>query len=122
MMETPKKRTSLRDSRAPGSRGFHSLLVPIDLTPSADRVLGRLALLPLAGDAQVTLLHIVPGGLPPDEQRRAERDARKALVEEARHLRQQVSREVRIESWVKVGAAAKEIAASATEEIGRAHV
>lgn len=65
---------------------FHSLLVPLDLTAISDRVLGRVALLPLADGARVTLLHVVPKNLPVRAQERAERDARKSLVNEARHL------------------------------------
>jgi nucleotide-binding universal stress UspA family protein len=98
-----------------GGRGaperFRSLLVAVDLTPSSDRVVGRVALLPLAEDARVTLLHVVPRGLPPRDQRRLERDAKRALAYEARHLRESVS--VGIEPVVKVGAAAEQIAAHA---------
>lgn len=43
---------------------FHSLLVPVDLTAISDRVLGRVALLPLADGARVTLLHVVPEEFP----------------------------------------------------------
>lgn len=42
---------------------FRSLLVPIDLTPASDRVIGRLARLPLAESGLVTLVHVVPGSL-----------------------------------------------------------
>ena len=59
------------------------------------------------------LLHVVPGSLTPREQRSAKRDAEKALLEEVRHLRKQIHGKVRIEPLVKVGAAAKEIAACA---------
>ncbi len=92
---------------------LHSVLVPIDLTPGADRVLGRVALLPLADHARVTLLHVIPDGLPVSEQRKASRDADKVLLGHARHLRKQIRGSVSIASSVKVGAAAKEIAASA---------
>lgn len=110
------KRKSTSDARGRALEGFHSLVVPIDLTPSSDRVLGRLPLLPLASDARVTLLHIVPGSLQVSEQRNAERDARKALAEEAVHLHKQLQRRTRIETFVKVGAAAKEIAAFARRQ------
>jgi nucleotide-binding universal stress UspA family protein len=90
------------------------LLVPVDLTPSSDRALGRLSLLPLADDARVTLLHVVPGSLSPSEKRHAERDAQKALADEVRHLRKQIHKKIHIEPLVTVGAAAKEIAARAT--------
>lgn len=109
------KRTSSSKTGVSASGGFHSVLVPVDLTPSSDRALGRLSLLPLADDARMTLLHVVPGGLSPGERRRAERDASKALADEARHLRKQIHEKIRIEPLVRLGAAAKEIAACATE-------
>jgi nucleotide-binding universal stress UspA family protein len=90
---------------------FRSLLVPVDLSPSSDRVLARVALLPLADDAKVTLLHVVPEDIPWSDQQSAERDAKKALASEARHLAKSLSRAVNIESVVKAGAAATEIAA-----------
>ena len=105
-------------SMAPSLRGparFRSLLVPIDLTPSSDRVLGRLSLLPLTDDVRVTILHVVPGSLPLGELRNAERDAAKALVGEARHLRKSLPKHASIESLVKAGAAAKEIGACAIQ-------
>ncbi len=109
-----RKRTS-RARRASGSGALRSLLVPIDLTPSSDRVLGRLSLLPLADDARVTLLHVVPGSLPHRDQRHAERDARQALTVEARQLRETLPGNVQLETRVQVGAAAKGIGACATE-------
>jgi nucleotide-binding universal stress UspA family protein len=92
---------------------FRSLLVPIDLTPSSDRVLGRLPLLPLARDARVTILHVVPKGLPPALRRRALRDANKALAEEVRHVRRSLPRDVTIQSLTRVGIVPQEISACA---------
>jgi nucleotide-binding universal stress UspA family protein len=94
--------------------GLHSVLVPVDLTAGADRVLGRVSLLPLADHARVTLLHVIPESLPVSEQRKAARDADKALAGEAKHLRTQIRGSVTLASSVKVGAAAKEIARCAT--------
>lgn len=93
---------------------FHSLLVPLDLTAISDRVLGRVALLPLADGARVTLLHVVPKNLPVRAQERAERDARKTLGNEARHLAKALPKGIDVESVVKVGSAAAEIAECAT--------
>jgi nucleotide-binding universal stress UspA family protein len=104
-------------SRAPAflaPTGFRSLVVPIDFTPSSDRVLRRVSLLPRADDARVTLLHVVPGNLTAGEQRGAERDAGRALAEEQRHLRKSLTGNVRVETLVKVGGAANEIGACAT--------
>lgn len=114
MTEATTKRKARSDSGASAPGGFHSLLIPVDLTPGSDRVLGRVSLLPLADDARVTLLHVVPASLPLREQRRAERDASKALADEARHLRKQVHKKASVEPSVKVGTAAKEIAGCAT--------
>jgi len=113
MTEAFTKRKTPGGSGVPASRAFHSLLVPVDLTPSSDRVLGRLSLLPVADDGRVTLLHVVPASLAASEQRRAERDAHKALAVEVRHLRQQIHRKISIEPLVEIGAAAKQIAARA---------
>ncbi|WP_437567007.1 universal stress protein [Sorangium sp. So ce542] len=93
---------------------FHSLLVPVDLTAISDRVIGRVARLPLADGARVTLLHVVPGNLPVRAQDRAERDARKSLVNEARHLAKALPRGVHVEPVVKVGSSVAEIADCAT--------
>ncbi len=109
-----KKRSLSRDPSLREPARFRSLLVPIDLTPSSDRVLGRLSLLPLADDAQVTILHVVPGSLPPRERRNAQRDANKVLANEAQHVRSSLPKHVRIHRLVKVGSASKEIAAYAT--------
>jgi nucleotide-binding universal stress UspA family protein len=98
-----------------GPARFHSLLVPVDLTPSSDRVLGRLPLLPLADDARVTILHVVPGSLPLGQQRAAERDANRALAVEARHLRKSLPKSVSVQHLVKRGSALKEISACATK-------
>jgi len=104
-----------RRSVSSGSSGatgtlFRSLLVPIDLTPNSDRVLGRLARLPLAKDARVSLLHVVPDDFTLQEQRSATRDAHKALAEEVRQLRRQLPDSVHVDALVRVGGAATEIA------------
>lgn len=108
-------RDTTSDSGVSASARFHSLLVPVDLTPASDRVLGRVSWLPIAPDARVTLLHVVPESLTPVEQQQAERDAHKALVTEARHLQQRLPAKVTIAPLVKHGAAAAEIAACAAE-------
>lgn len=95
--------------------GFRALLVPIDLTPASDRVLARVALLPLAPKAQLTLLHVVPSGLPVWAQRRAKRDAKEALAEEALHLSSSLPRDVRVVPVVSVGTAASTIATRSDE-------
>jgi nucleotide-binding universal stress UspA family protein len=109
------RRSRASDAAVRASSELHSLLVPIDLTPSSDRVLGRLALLPLAADARVTLLHVVPASLPRGEQRRAERDARNALASEVRHLRKQLPKKVRLDTSVQAGSPARVIAEDAAK-------
>lgn len=89
---------------------FRSLLIPVDLSPASDRVIGRVALLPLAEGARLTLLHVVPKTLPPRAQRRAEADAKKALAAEATSLAKNLPKGVSIESIVKVGTPSLEIA------------
>jgi nucleotide-binding universal stress UspA family protein len=100
-----------RVGRDPGP--FGSLLVPVDLSPVSDRVVGRVALLPVAERAAVTLLHVVAEGLPPRARRLAEGDARKALAAEARSLARSLPEGVAIRPVVTVGAPAAGIAACA---------
>lgn len=58
---------------------FRSLLVPVDLSPICARVVGRAALLPLTPGARITLLHVVPPGLPARASSRAASDAQRAV-------------------------------------------
>lgn len=112
--EPTTKRRGPSDVAARTSPGLLNIVAPLDLTPNSDRALGRLALLPLADGARLTLLHVVPGGLTHREQRGAEQDANKALASDVRYLREQVSKKVRIEALVRTGNVADEIAACAT--------
>jgi nucleotide-binding universal stress UspA family protein len=107
-----KKRPSTQSLEGAPSR-LRSVLVPLDLTPGSDRVLGRLGLLPLSDDAHVTLLHVVPGDLPLRDQRSAVRDARRALADHARDLTPSLPKKARIETVAKVGVVPKEVAAHA---------
>jgi nucleotide-binding universal stress UspA family protein len=84
------------------------VLAPVDLTPSSDRLLDRIALLPIAQDARLTLLHVLPGSLSPRDQQRVRRGAAKALAEEVRHLRK--SPHIRVQTLIRVGAVAREVA------------
>ena len=94
--------------------GFHSLLVPIDLSPASDRVVGRVAQLPLAEGCRITLLHVISMDLPVRDRKRAEVAARKVLRAEAQELGRQLPRGVALQSVVAQGAAATEIARYAT--------
>ena len=94
--------------------GFHSLLVPIDLSPASDRVVGRVAHLPLAEGCRITLLHVISMDLPVRDRKRAEVAARKVLRAEAQELGRQLPRGVALQSVVAQGAAATEIARYAT--------
>lgn len=92
---------------------FRSLLIPVDLSPASDRVVGRIEFLPLAEGARLTLLHVVPKSLPLRAQRRAEADAKQALLAERRSLARKLPKSVDIEPIVKVGTPSVEIAQSA---------
>lgn len=100
-------------SSVPPLKQLRSLLVPLDLTPISDRVLARLALLPLADEARLSLLHVVPDTLPADDRLRAERQATTMLAKEARHLQKALPKSMRIVHKVVVGTPHKEIAAAA---------
>src|SRR4051812_45282972 len=93
------------------ANAFRSLLIPVDLSPLSDRVVGRALLLPVATGATITLLHVVPGALPVRARREAENDARVALAREARHAAKAFRRpDVTIDYVVRVGAPAQQIA------------
>ena len=53
---------------AAGSSGLNSLLVATDLTAVSDRVFDRVPRLPLAANAKVTVLHVIPESLPRRER------------------------------------------------------
>jgi nucleotide-binding universal stress UspA family protein len=89
---------------------FRSLLIPIDLSPASDRVVGRVALLPLAEAARLTLLHVVPDSLPRGARRGAEADAKAALHAAAKNLARSLPKGIEMEVVVKVGTPALEIA------------
>ena len=90
------------------------MLVPIDLSPASDRVVGRVAQLPLAEGCRITLLHVISMDLPVRDRKRAEVAARKVLRAEAQELGRQLPRGVALQSVVAQGAAATEIARYAT--------
>ncbi|WP_420821887.1 universal stress protein [Pyxidicoccus caerfyrddinensis] len=92
---------------------FHSLLVPVDLSAAMGRVLARAALLPLARNARLTLLHVVPRGLPREDRLQAEHDARKALELAAKSLAPRLPERAKAVPQVVVGVAATEIAKQA---------
>lgn len=104
-------------TREPGSRndsrGFRSLLVPVDLAAGSERVVGRAALLPLAAGARVTLLHVIPARMEPQVASRAAADARKALAGLIRAVRRRLPRGAVAMGVVETGAAAAAIARQA---------
>jgi nucleotide-binding universal stress UspA family protein len=89
------------------------VLAPVDLTPSSDRVLARVAMLPLAEDAAITVLHVVPSGLSLRDQQSAARAAKKQLEGEVRQLARSLPGTVSVVPVVAIGSAAKEISARA---------
>jgi len=110
------QRTRSRGSAAPlwAPQPLRSVLVPVDMSPSSDRVLARVALLPLSGDATITVLHVVPSaGLSIREQQSAARATKKPLDGEVRHLAESLPGSVRIVPVVAIGTPAKEIATRA---------
>ncbi len=79
-------------------------------------VLARAALLPLAENAQLTLLHVVPRLLLGEARLRAERDAKKALELTAKSLVSRLPRSAKAVPRVVVGVAAAEIARHARSQ------
>jgi nucleotide-binding universal stress UspA family protein len=89
------------------------LLIPVDLSAAMELVLARATLLPLAKNAQLILLHVVPRLLPREARLRAESDAKKALELAARNLASKLPESVKVVPRVVVGVAAAEIARQA---------
>src|SRR5690606_5584987 len=93
---------------------FGSVLIPIDLTPSSERVVGRVATRPRATGARPTLVHAAPKRMPQEMRQLAESDAHKALSAAAKTLKRalprSVARSATIDTVVTAGAAAAEIA------------
>jgi nucleotide-binding universal stress UspA family protein len=112
MSVSVEKRSMARPTGSPGP--FRSVLVPVDLTSISDRVLARVARLPLAADARLTLLHVVPDGLAARARDHAVRDARRALADETGDLARILPEGLAINAQVEVGSAAREIAACAS--------
>lgn len=100
----PHSRSASRPS------AFHSLLIPVDLSLVTERVLDRVALLPLAHDARITLLHVVPKLLSREARSRAESDAKKSLQRAGARLATKLRASVKVVHCVKVGGAVAEIA------------
>lgn len=114
MTERHKQRGVSNELGTHAPERLRSLLVAVDLTPISDRLLARVALLPLSDGARLTLLHVVPESLPAPDRRTAERNATKLLADEAKTLAKSVPKGVSISPVVKIGVAAKEIAACAS--------
>lgn len=113
MTERTQSQRSSQQTPSSMPADFRSLLIPIDLSPGSERVVERVALLPLAPNARLTLLHVVPKRLPREASGRVEADARKALSAAAESLGRRLPKGAVIEQAVKAGAPAAEIARSA---------
>ncbi|MDL1951489.1 universal stress protein, partial [Acidobacteria bacterium ACD] len=110
MTDRSQHQTTHHQQSLPAPDALRSLLVPLDLSANADRVAGRAALLPLARSAELTLLHVMPKGLPPASARKAKALAHEALGSTARRLEQALPRSVRIQTVTTSGSPAVEIA------------
>jgi nucleotide-binding universal stress UspA family protein len=89
---------------------FRSVFVPIDLSPGSERVLDRAALLPLAKTGRLTLLHVVPTGIPVESRAAAESDARRAMTAALKRVGSKLPKRLVVRQLVKVGTPAVEIA------------
>lgn len=92
---------------------FRSLLIALDLTAISDRVLRRTVLLPLAHNARLTVLHVVPESMPRSGRERALRHANTLLSQEIAVAREWLPKSVTIEKAITVGDSARVIAETA---------
>lgn len=99
MTERAKQRSVSNELEQYAPERFRSLLIPVDLTPISDRVLARVALLPLSDRARLTLLHVVPKSLPAGDRRIAERNAKKLLADETKIWRSRCPRASALRRW-----------------------
>jgi nucleotide-binding universal stress UspA family protein len=111
MSLTLASQTSRFEANAPPR--FRSLLIALDLTAISDRVLRRAALLPLAHNAHITVLHVVPQNLPRAARHRALRHADKTLSEEIAVVRASLPSSVTIDRALTVGDTTRTIAQTA---------
>ncbi|MBI2820358.1 MAG: universal stress protein [Acidobacteria bacterium] len=74
----------MRSKKAKGSlKPIQSVLVATDLSVQSQCPVSRAARLPLAPDATVTLLHVLPGGMTRDTRKEAEKQASEMLARQA---------------------------------------
>ncbi len=92
---------------------LRSVLVALDLSPMSARVAARAALLPLADDARLTLLHVLPRLRRTTLRQGAEEVARETLETTAAEIAPSLGEKVQLRSLVTTGSAAKEISKQA---------
>lgn len=94
------------------------ILVAVDLSPSSAAVVARTAQLPLAADASVTLLHVLPGGMGPAllPDTDAESEAQRGLALAAAELSTHLPASVAVSTTLVYGTAFVEIIRRAREE------
>lgn len=101
----------------PPPRLLARVLVAVDLSPSSAAVIERTARLPLAADASVLMLHVLPGGvgpaLAPDAS--VEADAQRALAVAAAQLSERLPDGVEVSTALAYGTAFVEIIRRARE-------
>lgn len=97
------------DQRAHTTRPLRSVLIAVELGPNRERVIDRAALLSLAPNASVTLLHVAAKLRLPTTRRRLESEARAALRVLAARLAGSISPTISISSIVAFGFAGAQI-------------
>ncbi|MFN8643511.1 MAG: universal stress protein [Candidatus Binatia bacterium] len=94
------------------------VLVAVDLSPHSAAVLERAAQLPLAANAAITVLHVLPGGLGPAlvPDTEAEAEAQRGLAAAAVQLTEGVVAGIEVATALVYGAAFVEIIRGARQE------
>lgn len=88
---------------------LRSVLVVLDGADGAVRAVERAALLPLAPDARLTLLHVIPSLRPARTRSRLQREARATLVAAGRTLERRLPPGASVSSTMAVGLACTQI-------------
>lgn len=92
---------------------FRSLLVPVDHFSRARRIVERIAHLPLAAGASITLLHVLPRLSSRETLARLEGEAQAGLDEASSWLREKLPKGTEVQTRLKSGFVATEIAREA---------
>jgi nucleotide-binding universal stress UspA family protein len=106
-------------SFAPGPTPLRQIILGTDFSAGAQKAARRIPYLPLAAGASVTVVHVLPGGIPPHLLQAVRSGAEARLAEETRALgralRRRGLKEATVQSQLRSGKPFRELVACAEE-------